>query len=245
MAPVRKFRVSRWQQQGSKPRGPSQRKGICLCSCPRVSSTVLTDKEINTERKSNCAENRDRPSHWIQVCLNTRLGYVIVVWSLNCVQLFVTWTVASQAPLFVEFPIQEYWSGLPFPFPGDLPDPGIEPGLLPWGVCSLLLRYQGSPLLVERWVMYLLKLYPWNLSYLSWKEDGKRWNINRTLFQGMRRKSGAVLLPMILDVVGAQGRLPPSKSQGHIDYFELMLFKKQPMQERHSESPFCLFESRK
>ena len=87
MAPVRKFRVSRWQQQGSKPRGPSQRKGICLCSCPRVSSTVLTDKEINTERESNCAENRDRPSHWIQVCLNTRLGYVIVVWSLSCVQL--------------------------------------------------------------------------------------------------------------------------------------------------------------
>ena len=40
----------------------------------------------------------------------------------------VTWTVASQAPLFVEFPIQESWSGLPFPFPGDLPDPGIEPG---------------------------------------------------------------------------------------------------------------------
>ena len=37
------------------------------------------------------------------------------------------WTVACQAPLFMGFPRQEYWSGLPFPSPGDLPDPGIEP----------------------------------------------------------------------------------------------------------------------
>ena len=48
--------------------------------------------------------------------------------SLTCVQLFVTpWTAAHQAPLSVGFPRQEYWSGLPFPSPGDLPDPGIEP----------------------------------------------------------------------------------------------------------------------
>ena len=36
--------------------------------------------------------------------------------------------VACQAPLFMEFSRQEYWSGLPFPTPGDLPHPGIEPG---------------------------------------------------------------------------------------------------------------------
>ena len=47
----------------------------------------------------------------------------------NCVQLFVTpWTVSCQAPLSMEFPRQEYWSGLPFPFPGDLPNPEIKPG---------------------------------------------------------------------------------------------------------------------
>ena len=40
----------------------------------------------------------------------------------------IPWTVASQDPLFMEFPMQEYWSGLPFPFPGDLPNPGIELG---------------------------------------------------------------------------------------------------------------------
>ena len=44
------------------------------------------------------------------------------------VQLFVTpWTVAHQAPLSMGFSRQEYWSGLPCPSPGDLPDPGIEP----------------------------------------------------------------------------------------------------------------------
>ena len=36
--------------------------------------------------------------------------------------------VARQAPQSMEFSRQEYWSGLPFPSPGDLPDPGIEPG---------------------------------------------------------------------------------------------------------------------
>ena len=48
---------------------------------------------------------------------------------LSRVQLFVTsWTVAHQAPLSMEFSRQEYWSGLPYPSPGDLPDPGIELG---------------------------------------------------------------------------------------------------------------------
>ena len=37
------------------------------------------------------------------------------------------WTVAHQSPLFMGFPRQEYWNGLPFPSPGDLPDPGIKP----------------------------------------------------------------------------------------------------------------------
>ena len=55
---------------------------------------------------------------------------------LSCVQLFVTpWTAAYQAPLSMGFPRQEYWSGLQFPPPGDLPDLGIKPTSLfvcPW-----------------------------------------------------------------------------------------------------------------
>ena len=45
----------------------------------------------------------------------------------SCPTLVTPWTVACQAPLSVGFSIQEYWSGLPFPSPGDLPDPGIKP----------------------------------------------------------------------------------------------------------------------
>ena len=49
--------------------------------------------------------------------------------SLSRVQLFVTpWTLAYQASLSMGFSRQEYWSGLPFPSPGDLPNPGIKPG---------------------------------------------------------------------------------------------------------------------
>ena len=48
---------------------------------------------------------------------------------LSRVQLFAApWTVARQAPLSMGFSRREYWSGLPFPFPGDLPNPEIEPG---------------------------------------------------------------------------------------------------------------------
>ena len=47
---------------------------------------------------------------------------------LGHVQHFVTpWTVAHQVPLSMGLSEKEYWSGLPFPPPGDLPDPGIEP----------------------------------------------------------------------------------------------------------------------
>ena len=53
----------------------------------------------------------------------------VKVKSLSHVQLFATpWTISYQAPLSMEFSRQEYWSGLLFPSPGDLPDAGIEPG---------------------------------------------------------------------------------------------------------------------
>ena len=53
-------------------------------------------------------------------------GHPLSVLSLSCIQLFETpWT--HQAPLSMGFSRQEYWSGLPFPPPGDFPDPGIEP----------------------------------------------------------------------------------------------------------------------
>ena len=61
----------------------------------------------------------------------------------------IPWTVAHQAPLSMEFPKQEYWSGLPFPSPGNLPNPGIEPESPTWQADSLPLSHQES-LLINR-----------------------------------------------------------------------------------------------
>ena len=55
------------------------------------------------------------------------------------------WTIAHQAPLSMGFSRPGYWSGLSFPFPGDLPNPGIEPGSSALQADSLLLSHQGSP----------------------------------------------------------------------------------------------------
>ena len=68
-----------------------------------------------------------------------RLKLYVLVAKLYCA-LVTPWTVARQTPLSMGFPRQEYWSGLPFPSPGDLPDPGFQPALTgrfftmePWG----------------------------------------------------------------------------------------------------------------
>ena len=56
-------------------------------------------------------------------------GMKVKVKSLSCVRLFATpWTVAYQASPSMGFSRQEYWSGLPLPSPGDVPDPGFKPG---------------------------------------------------------------------------------------------------------------------
>ena len=57
----------------------------------------------------------------------------------------IPWTVARQVPLFMEFSRQEYWSGLPFPSPGYIPNPGIEPRSPALQVDSLLSESPGKP----------------------------------------------------------------------------------------------------
>ena len=63
---------------------------------------------------------------------------------LSHVRLFASlWIVACQAPLSMEFSRKEYWSGLPFPSPGDLPDAGVNPRS-PALQADFLLSEQGS-----------------------------------------------------------------------------------------------------
>ena len=84
----------------------------------------------------------------------------IVLSHLSCVPLFATlWTVAHQAPLSMGFSRQEYWSGLPCPPPGNLPDPGIKPVSLRssanWWVDSLPLAPPGKPLVQNRHLVFI------------------------------------------------------------------------------------------
>ena len=73
---------------------------------------------------------------------------------------FVTpWTITYQVPLFMGFPRQEYWSRLPFPSPGDLPNPRVEPASPAWQADSLPLSHLESPGTDPRkgwelWVLY-------------------------------------------------------------------------------------------
>ena len=61
---------------------------------------------------------------WLNSLLITK---VVVIWLLSCVTLVTPWTLACQVPLFMGFDRQKYWSGMPFPSPGNFPDPGIKP----------------------------------------------------------------------------------------------------------------------
>ena len=71
--------------------------------------------------------------------------------SVSRVRLFATpWTVAYQAPPSMGFSRQEYWSGLPFPSPGDLPDPGMEPGSPELQADALPSEPPGSPGVVPK-----------------------------------------------------------------------------------------------
>ena len=65
--------------------------------------------------------------------------------SKSCPALLTPQTVTHQAPLSMGFPKQEYWNGMPFPSPGDLPNPEIEPTSPALQGDSTPLSHQGSP----------------------------------------------------------------------------------------------------
>ena len=87
---------------------------------------------------------------------------------LSHVQLFATpWTVAYQVPPSMGFSRQEYWSGLPFPFPGDLPDPGIKPRSPALQADALPSEPPGKPSVFFLYIIYLIfQWLPWELQLL-------------------------------------------------------------------------------
>ena len=87
----------------------------------------------------------------ISSCTSSQIIYLLILHVSHSVvsnQLSVTlWTVAQQVPLSLEFSRQEYWSGLKFPSPRDLPHQRSNPGLLHCRQVLCHLSYQGSPLI--------------------------------------------------------------------------------------------------
>jgi len=83
---------------------------------------------------------------YIYIYIYIYIQCAVAVQYLSHVWLFVApWTVTHQAPLYMEFSKQEYWSGFSFLSPGDLPDPGIELRSPALQADSLPLSHQGSP----------------------------------------------------------------------------------------------------
>ena len=105
---------------------------------PRVGRAVrgwYCSALYHDRKQANVHLPRCKPIFWLTAAATVQ--------SLSRVQLFLTpWTAAHRAPLSMGFPKQEYWSGLPFPFPGNLPNPGTELGSPTWHADSLTL---GSP----------------------------------------------------------------------------------------------------
>ena len=84
---------------------------------------------------------------------------------------------SCQALLSMGFPRQESWSGLPFPSPGDLPDPGIQLASPAWLMYSLSLSYLGS--LVHFWWEYKLVQPPWKTVYSFLKNKKNKYMIQQ------------------------------------------------------------------
>ena len=78
----------------------------------------------------------------------------------SCLTLETSWTVACQAPLSMEFSRQEYWRGLLFPSPGDLPNPRMKPGSPHSRQILYRLRHQGSYRVKENYKTGTLRILP-------------------------------------------------------------------------------------
>ena len=112
-------------------------------------------KKVNWSCGINCSMLWSDLSWWNRTDpQNLAFGAQSEVKSHSRVRLFATpWTVAYQAPLSMEFSRQEYWSGLPFPSPGDPPHPGIEPRSPALQVDTLPFEQPGKPFGSHGWIL--------------------------------------------------------------------------------------------
>ena len=120
---------------------------------------------------------------------------IVVCESLSCVWLFATpWTVARQSPLSIEFSRQEYWSRLSLPSPGNLPNPGTEPGSASLQADSLPSEPSGKwtsiyvkilQITLQTWVIYCISVIHIIKLFLKYKGH-REWC--RTITEVLRRR---------------------------------------------------------
>ena len=108
-----------------------------------LKDTSTTRSRLGVHRNCNCFQIHMNFLNKIDITVNKPFQDIVLV--LSWFGLCDPHTVSHQAPLYMGFSRQEYWSGLPYPSPGDLPDPGIEPRSPALQVDSLLSEQQGKP----------------------------------------------------------------------------------------------------
>ena len=100
---------------------------------------VLSSSSVHQDKKEPLKE------HSVTHTYPSASGHMLFSLLVVSNSFMTSWTIAHQAPLSVGFPRPEYWSGLPFPSPGDLSNQEWNPHLLHWQVDALPLIHQGSP----------------------------------------------------------------------------------------------------
>ena len=122
--------------------------------------------------------------YWSVFLLRSRQKKSLCMYLCSCVfshvQLFVTpWAVAHQVPLSMEFSRQEYWSRLPFPSPGDCPDPGIKPeshmSCIGWRILYQL-SHQKSPIHILSFMKKgIWSWWVWEISFSTGLSEKASW----------------------------------------------------------------------
>ena len=113
--------------QGRTQQGPFDQSLLCVSLSLDDSANICLQSINSSHLPLNCLINRHRRKH-LGMC---NPGYLVDNCVLKaCLTLCDPMDYTCQAPPSVGVPRQEYWSGLPFPFPGDFPNPGIKPAFL-------------------------------------------------------------------------------------------------------------------
>ena len=191
------------------------KKAIVIPSCSSDNESFMTTDQLFLQMSVNYKTS------FIHTHTMYMPKYVYMCCMLSRVQFFATpWTVAWKASLSMEFSRQEYWSGFPFPAPGDLPDPRIAPKSPALSGGSLPLSHLGSPhsglrdQALKLTLLCFFSMFLWN-----WETVGKWLSMSTGLFHFIYRIKATPLQYSSMEIPWAEEPGGPqstgSQSGGH------------------------------